>query len=127
MKEASVTFQFPKSHATVQFTNGFDADKRRHTRLYVQAIDQYRYQREWSLTLIRGKWFSHVYQHPGRRRETEVGNARAEACIRRFLHLCANYPDLLFNVGNGERARSEGFIHFCEALHMGQGPTKRLL
>jgi hypothetical protein len=115
------------------------ATGRKYARLYVQCIDQYRFQREWTLE-FRHKpgdskacyWESHIYQHPGRRHAVEVGASAAEACIRRFLELCEKYPALLFNregehETNRARPRAEGFVSFAEWLHRGAIPSKTMI
>jgi hypothetical protein len=138
--------QFERAHATVIFKNELSAATgKRIPRLYVQCIDQYGYQREWSLQRTHKPgdssttyWESHIYQHPGRREITEVSDSIAARCIGRFLYLCENYPTLLFNetairaqnAPNGTpdvRPRSEGFVHFAEALHRGARPTAKML
>ena len=140
MKEESVTFQFEKAHATVVFTNKLsEATGKMHAKLYVQAIDQYRYQREWILEFRHEPgnsqvtyWESHIYMHPGRRHIVKVGASQAEECVKRFLYLCAKYPALLFNetgdhAEDKARPRSEGFVQFAEALHRGMLPSKTML
>ncbi len=138
--------QFERAHATVIYKNEISAATgERMPRLYVQCIDQYGYQREWSLQRTHKPgdssvtyWESHIYQHPGRREIAEVRGSIAAQCIARFLYLCENYPTLLFNETciraqnepNGTldiRPRSEGFIHFAEALHRGARPTAKML
>lgn len=140
MNLPSKTYQFEKSHACVIFTNEKHvATGRMHAKLYVQVIDQYRYQREWTLEFRHRPgdskscyWESHIYQHPGRRHIVEVKKTMAESCIKRFLRLCEQYPSLLFNV-EGEhgtdkaRPRCEGFVRFAELLHRGELPTAKLL
>ncbi len=138
--------QFEKAHATVIFKNELSAATgKRLPRLYVQAIDQYGYQREWVLERRHKPgdsstiyWESHIYAHPGRREITEVSGSIAAQCISRFLDLCENHPTFLFNETyirpqsspNGTpdiRPRSEGFVHFAEALHRGARPTAKML
>ena len=135
MSEDDVTFQFEKSHACVIFTNKMSAATgKRMPRLYVQLVDQYRFQREFTLE-FRHKpgdsktlyWESHVYKHPARRVVLQIGRTQAINCIRRILELCRDYPDLLFNVEDERRARSEGMVHFLERLHDGAAPSKRML
>ena len=133
------------THATVQYTN--DCSLITHEKmpmLKVQAIDQYGFQREWSLGLKREYnpntrmtsifWESHIYQHPGRREICIVGAAQAKSCIKRFLYVCDNYPSLLFNEeGFTEgthkymRPRHEGFVRFAECLHRGMVPSMKML
>ena len=140
MKEASKTYQFEQAHACAIFTNERSrATGRKHAKLYVQAIDQYGYQREWTLAFVHEpgnsklcSWESHIYMHPGRRCVVKVGAAQAQACIKRFLKLCSEYPSLLFNrtgehTSNVARPCSEGFVHFAESLHRGALPSCSLL
>lgn len=135
-------------HATVQYTNDFSQAAKRNTpKLYVQAHDQYGYQREWSLGLTHKydpmtmktsvEWESHIYMHPGRRQIVTLGASQAKRCIGKFLYLCDTYPDLLFN---GEemkgtyvgltprfRPRHEGFVRFAERMHRGETPSANML
>lgn len=148
MKEEPVIFQFEDAHATVIFKNEKSAATgRKHARLYVQAIDQYGYQREWTLEFRHESgnsrvtyWESHIYMHPGRRQIVKVGAKMAENCIRHFLHVCRKYPNLLFNAAalvNHDparplparleiRPRNQGFVNLAEALHRGALPSARL-
>jgi hypothetical protein len=128
-------WSFP--HASVVYTYGFSQVTNKHMpMLSVQAIDQYGYQREWSLRLTfspdkRLLWESHVYQHPGRREICEVGQSQAIACMVAFMDLCENYPNLLLNeeviVAGKWRPRHEGFVRFCECMHRGMKPSQTLL
>ncbi len=133
MKATNKTFQFP--HATVLFSNDHSlATGQKMPKLYVQAIDQYRFQRELSVDFRHEPgnssilfWESHVYQHPGRRHIVKLGKSQAEAFIIRFLELCEQYPSLLFNAEDSNRERHEGFVHLCERLHRGDMPSVNLL
>lgn len=134
MKLKNKTLQLP--HATVIFTNDLSfATGKKMPRLYVQAHDAYRYQREWTLEFRYQPgdskklfWESHVYMHPGRREIVEVGASRAETCILKFLHLCESYPALLFpEKDHPNLSRCEGFVHFCEQLHRGAIPSATML
>ncbi len=141
MEQPSKIFQFEQAHATVIFTNELSAATgQKHAKLYVQAIDQYGYLREWSLQFThepgdstKTYWESHIYQHPGRREITKVRAQIATQCITRFLDLCEKHPTLLFNVAElaaatGRfRPQCEGFVHFAEALHRGTTPTAKML
>ena len=139
MKLESKTYQFPEAHASVIFTNEMcPLTHVKRPLLQIQCIDQYRYQREWSIGLKRtsgtheNSWVSSIYQHPGRRYEVTIGSARAKSVIERFLYLCENYPQLLFNktgehISDVARPRSEGFVHFAEQLHRGALPSKKML
>jgi len=134
MKEQDTVFQFNKAHACVIFKNERSAATgRKMPKLYVQVIDQYRYQREWTLQFRHEPgdskklyWESSVYHHPGRREVVRLGKAQAEKCIKKFLSMCQNYPELLFNE-EGDRPRCEGFVHFAELLHRGALPSATML
>lgn len=142
MPEESVTLQFEKSHACVIFTNELSQAAGCYLpKLFVQAIDEYSFQREWTLQLKRDMltspaplpteyrlvWESHIYMHPERRCQVELGQARAIACIRRFLELANQYPDLLFNLRSKRQARNHGFVVFAERLHRGCIPSQTML
>lgn len=142
MTEESVTLQFEKSHACVIFKNELsEATGCYMPKLFVQAIDEYSFQREWTLQLTvdilsspsplpserRLVWESHIYMHPDRRCQVELGQTRAVACIRRFLEQASHYPDLLFNQRNERYARNHGFVVFAERLHRGRVPSKTML
>lgn len=122
-------------HATVVFKNEFSAATGCNLQsLEVQAIDQYGYQREWSLSKRwepgNSKdifWESRIYQHPGRRESERVSEALAKKILRRFLYLCEKYPTLLFNDADERRARHDGFVHFAERLHRGEAISTKLL
>lgn len=88
-------------------------------KLYVQCIDAYRYQREWTLALrwepgdtSQLFWESRAYRHPGVRRIVMVHANVAERLITEFLNLCERTPSLLFNAADDRHVRSEGFVHF---------------
>jgi len=112
----------------------------------VQLIDQYRFQREWTIgkthKFIPGAqttaiWHSHMYRHPGRRAQAELTEAVAMNVMTRFHHLLVNYPTLLFNEGEmvGElkpspgwyRPRHEGFVQFSERVLDGARMSCELL
>ena len=128
-----IVFQF--EHATVIYTcEDSAATGRKMPKLYIQAIDRYRYQREWSIAFRHTPgdssklfWESHAYRHPGRRNIVELTDGVAKRLIARILHLCENYPTLLFNGDNGDRARHESFVHLSEALLDGAAPSVSLL
>lgn len=129
------TFQFEQ--ATVMLTVSVDFKGRARPKLYIQAIDAYRYQRELSIEYRHRPgnsddmyWECHAYRHPGVRHITEPSKAVAEKLIARILELCEKYPSLLFNssddAGPG-RARHEGFVHFHDILLAGADPSVKLL
>lgn len=105
-------------------------------KLYIQAMDAYRYQ--WELTIgYRHRpgdskdlyWEGHIYRHPGMRQIQELDARTGKGMISRILELCHDYPTLLFNANNVPQgyARHEGFIHMAVALLDGQQfSTKRL-
>jgi hypothetical protein len=104
--------------------NVSESDKGIFPRLYVQVIDGYGFQREFILTRHYENnamaWKYTIYQHPGRRFQSTVTEKTAIKFIKRFLHLCQKYPDVLFNktaTTQFARSRSAGFVHFAEKLH----------
>lgn len=129
-------------HGTVSWTCKPDANGKPRPRLAVQLIDQYRYQREWTIELTHStlgldvsdpptmdklRWVSHMYQHPGRRNIQELSPRNAKKVMERVLHLVQNYPDLLFNAeqmepetsvnrGQLRRPRHENFVHLAERI-----------
>lgn len=122
------------SNASVIYTCEEDFNNKIHYKLYVQVIDEYRYQREWSLQYrfepgnsSNYYWESHAYRHPGRHEIQKVTNAKAKKLMERFLYLLDNYPSLLFNDRSESRARHEGFVHFNEILLDGAEPSSKLL
>lgn len=120
------TYEF--AHATVQYTENHSlATGKVMPRLYVQVIDAYSYQRELTVEYRHEPgdsknlyWEYHIYRHPGRRRVEKVSQKVATAFIERFLHLCEDYPVLLFNEGTIDRPRSDGFVRLAERLHDGE-------
>lgn len=125
-------FQFDKAHASVIYkVEPSAAIGGNRVSLEVMVIDQYRYQREFSLRFtyepgnsanVRWEW--HIYQHPSRRNDGIVSDGIAKRFIQRFLELCRDYPALLFNESgdhatDAARPRCEGFVHLAEALHLG--------
>ena len=135
------TFQFEKAHSTVQW-KVFESAATGGTAysLEVMVIDQYGFQREFSLAYRHEPgdskdvyWESHIYQHPGRRHVIKrLGPSRCEAFIKRFLMLCEKYPSLLFNetgdhAEDKARPRCTGFITLAETLHRGALPSVKLL
>lgn len=133
-----IVFQLP--HASVVYTCEHSAATGRvMPKLYVQAMDQYRFQREFlvefrhepgdSKTLY---WEYHIYQHPGRRHIEKTTKHRAERFINRFLELCKDHPSLLFNATGDHatdkgRPRHEGFVRMAEYLHRGAELSVELL
>lgn len=94
------------NHATVIFTCEKDFNGRIRPKLYVQVIDQYRYQREWSLEYRHRSgdsndmyWESHAYRHPGRRHIEEMSQSAAKRLIERFIHLTEGIPYSSFQFG----------------------------
>lgn len=133
-----IVYQLP--HASVVYTCELSAATGRvMPRLYVQAIDQYRFQREFIVQFRHEPgdskdlyWEYHVYQHPGRRRVDKVSEYVARRFIIRFLELCRDHPALLFNnegdhATNPHRPRHEGFVHMAEWLHRGTDLSVKLL
>lgn len=132
------SFEFEQ--ACVIFTNDSSvATGQKMPKLYVQIVDAYRFQREWTLQFRyepgdakKLYWESRIYQHPGRREICELPKKQAENLLIRFLELCDKYPSLLFNK-TGEhttdkaRPRNEGFVSFAERLHRGEMPDESLL
>lgn len=135
LPSVDLVFQFDKAHATIQY-------KCKHSAatgcvmpsLEVMVIDEYRYQREWSLA-YRHKpgdsavryWESHIYQHPGRRHICEVAPDVAKLLMVRFVEQCDKYPTLLFNERTDKRPCCEGFVHFADMLMWGTPPSAKLL
>ncbi len=132
-EDVSLHFEWP--HASVNASNQYSlASGRRMVKLEVMVIDQYRYQREWTLQFRHRSgnskdlhWESHIYQHPGRREVSEPTPKEAVKLLKRFLELTIEYPTLLFNDSSTDRARCEGFVHFAEILHRGATPSSKLL
>jgi hypothetical protein len=142
-------FEFPTAvpfhvwqfeHATVQYSEHFSlATDRPMPKLSVMCIDQYRYQREFSVSFRWEPgdskslfWEMSVYQHPGRRETERVSEAVAVRFIKRFIEQVEKHPDLLFNSfavlpTNSVRPRAEGFVHLCERLHRGAALSSKLL
>jgi hypothetical protein len=133
------TLQFERSHACVLFTVTEDKAGQGMIcpKLYVQAIDAYRFQREMSVALIHrydpttGKtsylWEAHTYKHPGQREIAELSADVAKRFIARFLELSEKYPSLLFNESTAERARNEGFVHLQERIFCSEPVSVKLL
>ena len=98
-------------------------------RLYIQALDAYGFQRELSVTagstsLPCSGFTLKAYMHPGRRDSLDIRADQAAEFVARISDICAdkNLVALLFNVkedGAG-RARCNGFVHLCEAIHRGE-------
>lgn len=132
---SAITIQMPYSHSCVVFTREFSkATNQEMPKLYVQSIDAYNFQREFSLAKRYAPgdskkvfWESHVYQHPGRREVCQVPEAVATAFIARFMEQVTKYPSLLFNATNDRQARNAGFVSFCERLHRGESPSVKML
>lgn len=102
--------------------------------LFVQILDAYRYQREWILTsrapVFVGSapiWNSHAYMHPDFRNVQEITNRSAEKILTHFLDITTRHPALLFNVGNQNLARNEGFVHFHNLLLAGYKISAKLI
>lgn len=116
-------------HASVIYTEQHSAaTNRRMPKLYVQAIDQYRYQRELIIQFRHQSgnssklyWECVAYRHPGRRFEQTITAGVATRFIDKFLRLCSEYPSLLFNQSGDHttdihRPRHENFVHMHERL-----------
>jgi hypothetical protein len=126
--------QFEKAHATLVYTETKDFTGRARPKLYIQAMDAYRYQRELSIQLRHRPgdsndlyWEVHTYQHPGQHEVREVSKDVATRLINRIIELGETYPALLFNEANERQPRSEGFVHFHNALLWGAEPSVKLL
>lgn len=126
-------------HASVVYTAELSAATGKvMPKLYVQAIDQYSFQRELSVGRIHEPgdskkilWESHIYQHPGRRFVQNVSESVAKRFTDRFLELCETYPALLFNKTGDHskdvaRPRHEGFVRLAEMMHRGEFSVKLL-
>lgn len=135
-----VIYQF--NHATVIYKEEFSAATGKiMPSLHVQIIDQYRYQREFNVeychesgNTINKKnpsqncyWQYCIYKHPGRRYVDRIQPKVAKQFIERFLHLCKEYPTLLFNKENDRLARHDGFVHMAELLHDGMSLSIKIL
>ena len=129
-------------HCSVIYTAKTDANGMIRPKLYVQTLDQYRFQREFyvqktSSYLPNEKreeiyWNCIIYQHPARREECRISEAVATKFILRFLDICNNCPSMLFNnagdhVTDKTRPRHEGFVHLAEILHRGAALSVKLL
>jgi hypothetical protein len=137
-----------KSHASVIYKAELSAATGKiMPMLEVMVIDQYRYQREFSVgrhheyhlpdsehpkghTTTHWEW--RIYRHPGRRNQGRVPRVVAERFILRFLELTQQYPGLLFNATGDHttdkaRPNCEGFVHMAEALHDGYEFSHKLL
>jgi hypothetical protein len=97
--------------------------------LYIQALDAYGFQRELSITAGSASqpcsgYSLKAYMHPGRRDSLELRADQVAEFVARIEDICAdaNLTALLFNVKeNGDgRARCNGFVHLCEAIHRGE-------
>lgn len=110
--------------------------------LKVQVIDQYSYQREFSVEYRRVpgtssfRWVASTYQHPFHRvdQDQDVTAGKARRFIERLIELVENHPSLVFN-NSGEtshapprhRARHEGFVRWHTALLNGAEFSVKLL
>ena len=136
LKDQNEHYEF--EHGCVIVRNEYSqATRQTMPKLYVQVIDAYRYQWEWTLQFRHRPgdskdlyWESHIYRHPGQRQIKELTPAVAKRLWDRFMELVRNYPTLLFNesnVGRRDRPRHEGFIHFGISLLSGADPSCKLL
>lgn len=132
--DANKTFQF--ENATVVYTNDMSAATgKRMPRLYVQAIDAYGFQREWTLQYRHEPgdssdcyWESHAYHHPGRRDIQRMAPKAAARVVAHFLDICQDYPTLMFNASQDRvRARHEGFVKFHEVMLRGFEPSVKMM
>ena len=126
MSELKETIEVP--HGTVQ-TFGSDG----LSRLYVQAIDAYGFQRELTIRSDGVGYECLVYQHPGRREIFKVSQRKGREFIKAFVKQVKEYPVLMFNdtgypasATQLQRPRHEGFVRLCEQLHRGE-PLSPLL
>ena len=113
---------FEFKHGTVTYTVEKDANGQDRPKLYIQIIDDYRYQRELSVQLRHEPgdmkslfWEIHAYKHAGIRQISRPTEKNAKAFIARILELAEKYPSLLFNE-RGERPSFEGFVHMHDHL-----------
>lgn len=113
------SYRFEASSASVQYTI-----ERDRPRLFVMVLDEYGFQREMSVELKNRPgltetfWECSVYMHPGRRWYQEASPSMAKRFIKKFLDLCENHPDLLFNKSEVGRPRCKGFVLLAERLHL---------
>lgn len=119
-------------NASVVYTEDFSrATNRNMPRLSIQVIDEYGYQREFSLQYRHRSgnskdlyWSWSNYQHPGRRASGEVSTAVAERFLERFHELINDYLSFLFNE---DSPRHKGFVHFAETVFRCEDLSVRLL
>ena len=102
---------------------------------FTLLLDQYGYQREWSIDrrikLEPGKektpCLSHMYRHSGVRMVHDLSIKACQLLMEQFHYLLENHPTLLFNATgdhaiNKARPRHEGFVHFSERVLQGEVP-----
>lgn len=109
--QLKANYQFEKAHACLLV--------RADGSLFIQVIDAYAFQREMVLTSNEQGGTVHVYQHPGRREIVQIKRALFDKLTAKLLEYAAKYPNLLFNEGNAQFARCEGFVHLCEWIFRG--------
>ena len=85
-------------------------------KLYVQAIDAYRNQRELTVSIAGNEVVLHAYIHPHFRRMVPEDKRRAQKFIARFMELVDKYPTLLFNEKNDNYASNDGFVHCIDDI-----------
>ena len=119
-------------NASLQLTHELDCKGIPRTKLYIQAIDAYSYQRELIIQLKHRPssiddlyWEIHTYRHPGRRNIQEISESAAVNMIMRIIELANNYPSLLFNA-KGICAQNDGFVHLTETLLDGTTASVKL-
>lgn len=137
-----MTMGFPTADKTFNFEQATVTYRAIHSaatgkvmpKLHVQAIDQYGYQREFTVqfTYAPGDskdlyWEYKIYQHPGMRNGAKCSQAVAVKFIERFLYLCESYPTLLFNETDTRRPRAVGFVHLATTLYRGVPLSVRLI
>jgi hypothetical protein len=117
--------QFEKSHACFIVTSDKDFNGIECPKIYIQSIDAYGRQHEFSLGLIReaGKsdiesyhWEFHAYRHAGIRRKEKLPKKQGERAFLRFIHLAENYPSLMFNKQDEHIGQNAGFTKFNEGV-----------
>lgn len=130
--ESYKCFQFP--HGTAQYwEEKSGATGKVMKRMYTQVIDDYHYQREWSLRQRHRAgnskavyWESHIYRHPGIRCIVEPQDKAAENLLAKYLEYCEKWPSLLFNARSERQAANAGFVDLALILHEGALPSVRI-
>lgn len=123
------------NNASVIYTENLSrATNREMPRLAIQVIDDYAFQREFSLQYRHRSgdsnnlyWCWSNYQHPGRRAQGEVSTAVAEKFINRFHELVNGHYDYSSLLFNEDSPSNKGFVHFSERLFLCEELSVRLL